>query len=54
MSPILQSPHNYKAVKSFMVTTVPHDWQNLIRLAEIFQKNKCLIVYTPPPKSHIY
>ena len=55
MSPNLVSPHNYKSIKSFMVTTVPHDCQSFIRLAEIFQKNKCLIVYIPPPpKSHRY
>ena len=55
MSPNLVSPHNYKSIKSFMVMTIPHDFQSFLRLAEIFQKNKCLVVYIPPPpKSHRY
>ena len=44
-----------KALKSFMVMTVPHDQKSFRKLVESFWKNIGLIAYIlPSPKSHIH
>ena len=44
-----------KALKSFMVMTVPHDQKSFRKLIESFWKNIGLIAYIlPSPKSHIH